>query len=499
MLDRIRKRSDSFIYSIIILGVVAVMAMYGMDQFTRGSNADQQSLAATVNGEAITQQEFQREMENLMADYQARTGQAYNEKLLYALQIPQRILGDLIKFKLMSQKAKDLEFTVSDAELADFIRSIPYFQKKGKFDSETYLKIPNRGSEEFRWRERLGASRFQSYLSDRIRLTPEAVRVAYQMRNAKMEIEFAQINFDEIAKKTKPTTKEISTYLLHTPDEELNQYYQAHLKDYTKPGAYEFRQIRAGFPFQATDAQKQDAHKKIVDAAKGLSAENFEKTAQQKSDDEYAKKGGQVGWMDQGVLEPPLEKALEALTPGAISQPVETSFGYFVVQLLAKREPTVTALKDVKPKIAEALLHERQSKQLSTELKTKWEKMVSEGKSLDAELKSQRVELKKTGPFSLAEGYVPQIGQSDTVLDEVYNLTPKDKISRKLAYHQNNYYYLKLLSFTPAKSVDYKKEVESVDAAATSALQGDFINQLLNGLEKNSKINKLINFETTES
>ncbi len=51
--------------------------------------------------------------------------------------------------------------------------------------------------------------------------------------------------------------------------------------------------------------------------------------------------GGELGWFDKGKLMPEYEKAAYALTTNEISQPIETPFGFHVIQLIDKRKDAV--------------------------------------------------------------------------------------------------------------------------------------------------------------
>lgn len=54
-------------------------------------------------------------------------------------------------------------------------------------------------------------------------------------------------------------------------------------------------------------------------------------------------KGGDLGWFSRGRMVEPFEKAVFALEPGQISEPVESQFGFHIIQLVGK---TVQPLSD---------------------------------------------------------------------------------------------------------------------------------------------------------
>ena len=216
--------------------------------------------------------------------------------------------------------------------------------------------------------------------------------------------------------------------------------------------------------------------------------------AKKHSDDEFAKKGGQVGWVVRGTLEPPLEAALDKLEVGQISPPVETNFGYFLLQVTKKKDTVTHPFETVKTSIAEKLGEEKYKKDFAEATKGDWEEMLAQGKPLDKELKKYRVEVKKTGPFSIGQGYIPNIGQSDTLMDAVFKLSPKNRIPKNLYYHQNHYYYVKLESVERPKKGDFAKNREAVEKSLGTALQSALMSQWVASLRKNSTIKKVFQF-----
>lgn len=485
MLDSIRKRKENLISIFIILAVVAVMALYGVDKVTNDHGAG--GVVAYVNGEPISAQEFGQEMQMTLQRYQAMFGGQFDEKMLQSPQVMQGTLQQLVKMKLLNQQAKKLKVLVTNPELADHIKSIPYYQKEGKFDAETYSKLPNRGAEEKSQRERLLTSKWYNFLSDRMRLTPTALKQGYLLKESKLDLEYAKIEFAKIAPKKSVSAKEAEQFL-KASENEAKQYYETHKDEFTEKGERSFRQIRAAIPFQANDKQKADAKKKIEDVAKLLTPDNFEKIAKEKSDDEYAKKGGNRGWVKEGVLEKELEMALSKLQPKQISPVVDTSFGYYVLQLVESKAPKAQSFDQVKTKIAETLVAEKASKDWAEKTRSEWEALVKEGKSLDNELKKYKVEIKKTGPFDLGQGYIPSLGQNDAILDAAMELTKEKPIAKKLFFVQDGYYYVKLGKFEVPKLSELEKKATETDRNLVSGLQNELITDWLNDLEKKASI-----------
>ena len=68
----------------------------------------------------------------------------------------------------------------------------------------------------------------------------------------------------------------------------------------------------------------------------------FDELARLHSEDASASKGGDLGWINPGDTVPDFEKAMNALQPGEISAPVQSPFGWHLIQVLERRNQDVT-------------------------------------------------------------------------------------------------------------------------------------------------------------
>ena len=65
--------------------------------------------------------------------------------------------------------------------------------------------------------------------------------------------------------------------------------------------------------------------------------EDFAELARQHSEDTSAPLGGDLGWLTPGETVPAFEQAMDRLEPGQISEPVQSQFGWHVIQVLERR------------------------------------------------------------------------------------------------------------------------------------------------------------------
>jgi peptidyl-prolyl cis-trans isomerase SurA len=64
---------------------------------------------------------------------------------------------------------------------------------------------------------------------------------------------------------------------------------------------------------------------------------DFAELARLNSEDGTASRGGELGWIHPGDTVPEFERALDALKPGELSEPVRTPFGFHLIQVQERR------------------------------------------------------------------------------------------------------------------------------------------------------------------
>tara|TARA_R110002072_G_scaffold300538_1_gene478269 strand:- start:928 stop:1776 length:849 start_codon:yes stop_codon:yes gene_type:complete len=81
----------------------------------------------------------------------------------------------------------------------------------------------------------------------------------------------------------------------------------------------------------------------------------FAEVAQEFSIDGSAAQGGDLGWFSAGMMIPAFQAAVEALQPGQISDPVQTQFGWHVINLMETRVASVPPLEEVSQELTNQL------------------------------------------------------------------------------------------------------------------------------------------------
>jgi peptidyl-prolyl cis-trans isomerase SurA len=81
-----------------------------------------------------------------------------------------------------------------------------------------------------------------------------------------------------------------------------------------------------------------EARRRLVSIRERLENKaDFAQLARQFSEDPSNAKGGDLGWLSPGDTVPEFERAMNALQPGEFSEPVQTPFGWHLIQVLGRR------------------------------------------------------------------------------------------------------------------------------------------------------------------
>ena len=83
----------------------------------------------------------------------------------------------------------------------------------------------------------------------------------------------------------------------------------------------------------------EEAQRKLQDIKQRLEnkAATFDEMARLYSNDASAGNGGDLGWLYPGDTVPEFERAMVALKPGEVSEPVQTPFGYHLIEVLERK------------------------------------------------------------------------------------------------------------------------------------------------------------------
>jgi len=264
-------------------------------------------VVARVNGEAINK----AELENAVKGLEGRAGgpvPADQRDRVY-----RGVLDDMIAYRLLVQEVKARKIIVPESDIDAQIAQI-----RGQFQTD---------------------AQFQQALTMQ-KMTLAAVR-----DDARSELGVEKLVETEIAGK-----------IAVTP-EAVTDFYQKNQDKFQQGARVRASHILIAVPDTADAAAKQQAKTKAEAVLKDLKGgKDFAAAAKESSQDPgSAPSGGDLGFFEQGQMVPPFEQAAFALKPGAMSELVESPFGFHIIKVAEKQDARVVPLEEAKPKIDEFL------------------------------------------------------------------------------------------------------------------------------------------------
>jgi parvulin-like peptidyl-prolyl isomerase len=127
-------------------------------------------------------------------------------------------------------------------------------------------------------------------------------------------------------------------------DQELRDYFNQHVEDYRLKELVTAQHIL----FKTTDKKPEEIEairKKALSVLDRIKkGEDFSTLAKQFSEDTSAANGGNLGDFPRGKMVPEFDKAAFSLGVGAVSDLVQTQFGFHIIKVLKKQEPKLRTL-----------------------------------------------------------------------------------------------------------------------------------------------------------
>lgn len=354
--------------------VSSIFFVFGM-KFTNGGKLDSSLYAAKVGDEGIPIVEFNKASQSALDRfYSIREEGPTPEE---SKKVRQEVLNSMIDDLLLRQVAQKLGVGVTDEELSGVIRNQSYFMKNGVFDKATYYKVlqdHQMTPEDFESSEKrqMLIQKMRSVLSDSMFVgTEESGHFAELIQR---DLKAVYVDLDESNFERDFTPKE----------DDLKDYYQHIRSQFDHPDRVKVRHLYLA----STSGSLQELDKFQKDLAgyreQVLSGKaKFEELVKKYSSDERTKtNGGNLGWIDRGMLKdsPEFEDGIFSLKKGEFSKPLKLGNGYDLVQALDTEKAYKSTFAEVKDKVLKRYKQEKASQKvysLSTDLTEKLKNKIS--------------------------------------------------------------------------------------------------------------------------
>jgi peptidyl-prolyl cis-trans isomerase D len=385
---------------LLALLIVPSFVLVGISSYQNRGGAD--NSVATVDGQAVTQQDWEQAQRQQMDQYRRALGERFDPKMFETPEAKQAILDNLVAERSVNRELAKGNLTVSDATIQKAILDIPSFRKEdGSFDMERYKAVlAAQGMNPAMFDQRMRHDMAVQQLVGSVQSTAFTPRTITKrlsdLNEQEREVEELMFPIAEYASKVNVTP------------EMVKAYYDKHAEQFAVPEQVKANYIvfdPAAVESQVTvsDAEIADAYNKnkdkfstpekrsashiLIALKKGASADeqakakakaeqvlaqvrknpnDFAKIAKAESQDPgSAELGGDLGEVQKGVFVKPVEDAIYALKEGQISDLVQSEFGYHIIKVTSVKPAAVKSLDEAKPAIAAELKKAKMSKKYS--------------------------------------------------------------------------------------------------------------------------------------
>jgi|SRR5579885_2216086 len=130
---------------------------------------------------------------------------------------------------------------------------------------------------------------------------------------------------------------------------EMRRYYEAHMSRFMLPNEYRISQILVK---RRRSESAEDLRRRAGEIYEALrQGADFAEVALRFSDGPSANRGGNLGFVRQGELEPAIERVVASLETNQLSEPVESPEGVHIIRLDEKKPPQFRPFAEVKNEI----------------------------------------------------------------------------------------------------------------------------------------------------
>jgi peptidyl-prolyl cis-trans isomerase D len=352
-----------------------------------GDRSDQ--VVVEVGKDQVTVQDFDR-------DIQAKLRGRQIPPDAVGVLIPQEV-EQMVADRAAAYEASRMGIRISDAQLADTIRSLPNF---GNLTPEQYRDVVAQQGfsvQEFEGnvRKQMMVTTLVNLAMDGVVVTPAEIEKEYKRDFQKIKLEYVSFSVDKVKADVKPSAEELKAYFQShkgfyntpearsfqliaadpvkmaqaspVPEAQLRAFYDSRKDTYRTAERVKVRHIlfkTQGVPKEEIPkirAKAEDVLKQIKGGA------DFAKMAEKYSEDpSNAKSGGDLGWVVRGQMVKEFEEAAFTQKPKEIGNLVTTTYGFHIVQVMEKQDARLQPFEEVKPIIAAELSRQQVNDKMQT-------------------------------------------------------------------------------------------------------------------------------------
>jgi peptidyl-prolyl cis-trans isomerase D len=384
MFDSIRshRRWLMPLLSVVVFLPFVFSGIYGFTHFVSDDNA-----VAKIDGDSIQLQDLEAVHRQRVEGLVQRLGNNIDTRMFDTPQMRAATLDNMLSERAMTIQATRLHLMAPESLMREKIASVPAFQVNGKFDLNTYLRVlaANGYTEtafDGRVREDLARQVLEGGVTAGAMLPSTVAQRLAALEGERRQIRRLQFRPEDFLAKTAITDEAVKAdydankELYKSPEYAKAEYLVLRLEDLAARAAVSETALREFYdknPTRWAGIEQRRASHILITSGKDGSAPNpaaakamaqallqqlrakpgdFARVAREKSKDSgSAGQGGDLGWFGRGAMTKPFEEAVFALKDGQISDIVETSFGFHIIELTGIKGAQAKPFEEVRPQI----------------------------------------------------------------------------------------------------------------------------------------------------
>ncbi len=374
---RTHKRWLMFIAMVLIIPSFVVTGIYSYNRMTQADNS-----IAEIGETSVTPEMFDQAKREQLERLRQQMGENFRAGMLDTVEGREAIVNSLLDQAAITQTIAKEHISVSEADAVALIKNADSLKENGKFSPELYerfLQSQGKSDQQFVWEVRQDLARealltgvtatypvpssvvahlhkiiteernVQSMIFNvdqyigRVTVTPEEVKAYYDAHQAEfmasehVNVEYITFSPDDFKASIKPYEEEIKTY------------YEQNKNRWNVPEERRASHILIEFGTDKEAAKKKA--EEVLAKAKANPADFAKLASEFSSDAGSAADGGDLNFFGRGAMVPTFENAVFAASKGDIVGPVESEFGWHVIQVTDIRNQHVRPLAEVHAEI----------------------------------------------------------------------------------------------------------------------------------------------------
>lgn len=482
------RENTKWIMLVTALAFFALMVFeWGMD--ASGRSGVGQGDVGSVNRTAISYEQWQTVRRNLFDQVQASTDDPITSA--ENREIDDAAFDEAVNQVLIQQELERRGIRVTDAEVrqaAQFspppsLRENSVFQTDGQFDLQKYQTYLASVDEltllqlEAYYRDVIPRSKLMRQVSEGIYSTDGQLWEIWKDQNERASVRFVALN---------PSLM-IADSAAMPSEREVNSYYRENREDFKIPARSAVKVVVLDKSPQVADTTAAE------DRARALRQEildggDFAAVAtRESSDDSTAPLGGDLGTFERGRMVPAFDTAVFEAPIGTITEPVQTQFGWHLIEVLDRSADSASARHILVPvELTDA--SELALFTIADSLETLIEDQSLDEAAAALGLEVQTADLTQDFPFVGGAGEIAE--GADWAIEEA---APGD--ASPVFENQAAFYALELTNFTPEGYLSEEQAKASIEQILMQErkleLAAERASEALAGLPANASLDQL--------